>query len=198
VRASSAPICRVCIKSSSILYSQVGNIGDTWHLEERADKLLSTSDGGQRGGGCFAPQISGWNDSDGEPLALVFAQLAGVGICPHFLLDRFPEQNCRIPRVGLGMADLCSRRPADHRTSWSASRRRSAATTIISRRLLSGSRTTEIVIAGVGCNSTASSATQFRSRLSAAKSDPYKVHALVRILFAQPRSSVSWLIFPGL
>jgi hypothetical protein len=29
-------------------------------------------------------------------------------------------------------------------------------------------------------------ATQFRSRLSAAKSDAYKVHALVRILFAQP------------
>jgi hypothetical protein len=42
------------------------------------------------------------------------------------------------------------------------------------------------VIAGVGCNSTASSATQFRSRLSSAKSDAYKVHALVRILFAQP------------
>jgi hypothetical protein len=32
-----------------------------------------------------------------------------------------------------------------------------------SRRLLSGSRTTEIVIAGVRCNFTASSATQFRS-----------------------------------
>jgi hypothetical protein len=47
------------------------------------------------------------------------------------------------------MADLCSRRPADHRTSWSASRRRSAATTIISFRLLSGNRTTEIVIADV-------------------------------------------------
>jgi len=47
------------------------------------------------------------------------------------------------------MADLCSRCPADHRTSWSASRRRSAAVTIISFRLLSGSRTTEIVIAGV-------------------------------------------------
>jgi hypothetical protein len=47
------------------------------------------------------------------------------------------------------MADLCSRRPADHRTSWSASRRRSAAITIISCRLLSGSHTTEIVIAGV-------------------------------------------------
>jgi Histidine phosphatase superfamily (branch 1) len=45
---------------------------------------------------------------------------------------------------------------------------------------------------------TASSATQFRSRFSSAKSDAYKVHALVRILFAQPRSSVSWLIFPGL
>jgi len=44
------------------------------------------------------------------------------------------------------------------------------------------------VIAGVRCNSTASIATQFRSRLSAAKSDAYKVHALVRILFAQPGS----------
>ena len=32
---------------------------------------------------------------------------------------------------------------------------------------------------------TASSATQFRSRFSSAKSDAYKVHALVRILFAQ-------------
>jgi hypothetical protein len=82
-----------------------------------------------------------------------FCRLAGVGICPHFLLDRFPEQNCRILRVGLGMADLCSRRPADHRTSWSASRRRSAAITILSCRLLSGSRTTEIVIAGVRGNS---------------------------------------------
>ena len=51
------------------------------------------------------------------------------------------------------MADLCSRRPADHRTSWSASRRRSAAITILSCRLLSGSRTTEIVIAGVRGNS---------------------------------------------
>jgi hypothetical protein len=40
-------ICRVCIKSSSILYSQVGKIGDTWHLEERADKLQRSSDGGQ-------------------------------------------------------------------------------------------------------------------------------------------------------
>jgi hypothetical protein len=45
------------------------------------------------------------------------------------------------------------------------------------------------VIAGVRCNSTASSATQFRSRLSAAKSDAYKVHALVRILFASQESS---------
>ena len=33
---------------------------------------------------------------------------------------------------------------------------------------------------------TASSTTQFRSRFSSAKSDAYKVHALVRILFAQP------------
>src|ERR1700730_7871784 len=33
-----------------------------------------------RGGGCFAPQISGWNDSDGEPLALVFAQEHGAGL----------------------------------------------------------------------------------------------------------------------
>jgi hypothetical protein len=32
---------------------------------------------------------------------------------------------------------------------------------------------------------TASSALQFRSRFSSAKSDAYKVHALVRILFAQ-------------
>src|SRR5580692_11884445 len=30
--------------------------------------------------GCFAPQISGWNDSDGEPLALVFAQEHGAGL----------------------------------------------------------------------------------------------------------------------
>ena len=37
---------------------------------------------------------------------------------------------------------------------------------IISGRLLSGSRTTEIVIAGVRCNSTASSATQFESLLA--------------------------------
>jgi hypothetical protein len=35
---------------------------------------------------------------------------------------------------------------------------------------------------------TASSATQFRSRFSSAKSDAYKVHALVRILFAQPQN----------
>ena len=28
---------------------------------------------------CFAPQISGWNDSDGEALALVFAQEHGAG-----------------------------------------------------------------------------------------------------------------------
>jgi NADH dehydrogenase FAD-containing subunit len=65
-----------------------------------------------------------------------FIQITGfvgwlVGICPHFLLDRFPKQNCCIPRVGLGMADLCSRRPADHRTSRSASRGRSTATTMI-------------------------------------------------------------------
>src|ERR1700730_1408349 len=33
-----------------------------------------------RGGGCFAPQISGWNDSVGEPLALVFAQEHGAGL----------------------------------------------------------------------------------------------------------------------
>jgi hypothetical protein len=33
---------------------------------------------------------------------------------------------------------------------------------------------------------TAASATRFRSRFSSAKSDAYKVHALVRILFAQP------------
>ena len=59
---------------------------------------------------------------------------------------------------------------------------------MISCRLLSGSRTTEIVIAGVRSNSPASSATGFRSRLSAAKSDAYKVHALVRILFAQPQN----------
>jgi hypothetical protein len=39
---------------------------------------------------------------------------------------------------------------------------------------------------------------QIPSCLSSAKSDAYKVHALVRILFAQPRSSVSRLIFPGL
>src|ERR1700675_5205255 len=30
--------------------------------------------------GCFAPQISGWNDSDGEPLALVYAQEHGAGL----------------------------------------------------------------------------------------------------------------------
>jgi hypothetical protein len=30
--------------------------------------------------GCFASQISGWNDSDGEPLALVFAQEHGAGL----------------------------------------------------------------------------------------------------------------------
>jgi len=36
---------------------------------------------------------------------------------------------------------------------------------------------------------TASSATQFRSRFSSAKSDAYKVHALVRILFAQPQNN---------
>src|SRR5580693_975634 len=30
--------------------------------------------------GCFAPQISGWNDSDGEPLALVFAQEHSAGL----------------------------------------------------------------------------------------------------------------------
>ena len=30
--------------------------------------------------GCFAPQISGWNDSDGEPLARVFAQEHGAGL----------------------------------------------------------------------------------------------------------------------
>src|ERR1700675_1446739 len=30
--------------------------------------------------GCFAPQISGWNDCDGEPLALVFAQERGAGL----------------------------------------------------------------------------------------------------------------------
>jgi hypothetical protein len=35
---------------------------------------------GARGGGCFAPQISGWNDSDGEPLALVFAQVHDAGL----------------------------------------------------------------------------------------------------------------------
>src|ERR1700730_12612260 len=33
-----------------------------------------------RGGGCFAPQISGWNDSEGELLALVFAQEHGAGL----------------------------------------------------------------------------------------------------------------------
>jgi phosphohistidine phosphatase len=44
---------------------------------------------------------------------------------------------------------------------------------------------------------TASSATQFRSRFSSAKSDAYKVHALVRILFAQPGSRVSGVLFPG-
>jgi hypothetical protein len=38
---------------------------------------------------------------------------------------------------------------------------------------------------------TASSATQFRSRFSSAKSDSYKVHALVRILVAQPQTSGS-------
>ena len=37
---------------------------------------------------------------------------------------------------------------------------------------------------------TASSATQFRSRFSSAKSDAYNVHALVRILFAQPYNLV--------
>jgi len=30
--------------------------------------------------GCFAPQISGWNDSEGEPIALVFAQEHGAGL----------------------------------------------------------------------------------------------------------------------
>jgi hypothetical protein len=40
-------------------------------------------------------------------------------------------------------------------------------------------------------------ATQFRSRFSSAKSDSYKVHALVRILFAQPGSPVSGVLFPG-
>jgi len=30
--------------------------------------------------GCFAPQISCWNDSDGVPLALVFAQEHGAGL----------------------------------------------------------------------------------------------------------------------
>jgi hypothetical protein len=51
------------------------------------------------------------------------------------------------------------------------------------------------VIAGVRCNSTASSATQFRSPLSAAKSDAYKVHALVRILFASQESSSNRCVF---
>src|ERR1700726_1807345 len=34
--------------------------------------------------GCFAPQVSRWNGSDGEPLALVFAQEHGAG--PDFKL----------------------------------------------------------------------------------------------------------------
>ena len=41
-----------------------------------------------------------------------------------------------------------------------------------------------------GANSLPRSATQFRSRFSSAKSDAYKVHALVRILFAQPYNQV--------
>ena len=41
---------------------------------------------------------------------------------------------------------------------------------------------------------TASSATQFRSRFSSAKSDAYKVHALVRILFAARQSGLRGFI----
>jgi hypothetical protein len=74
--------------------------------------------------------------------------LLGVAILVAMLARRLSlPYTVGLVVTGIGLAVTRLETGADHRTSWSPSRRRSTAITIISFRLLSGSRTTEIVIA---------------------------------------------------